>query len=213
VVVIDPGHGGHDQGGIGPAGLSEKTSALKLARALDTFLEDSYRVVFTRNDDYHLSADERISIANKFEADLFISVHHSASPSHSNDGIDIFVFSPVFKTFIQEDPWTPEGLNNHSGNPIAWNRQNLVHSQLSMRFAAHLNKQFGMSNLIGDCSTHTAPLAVLSGVDSPAVFIDLGHISHPPTESLMRDPDRLKGLASQLAKAVFAFFSEKNKVD
>ena len=84
-IVIDPGHGGHDTGTIGPNGLEEKDLVLEVGRRLGKLLETRLgaEVVYTRKDDTFIPLETRTAIANQQRADLFISVH--ANSSHDSD--------------------------------------------------------------------------------------------------------------------------------
>ena len=75
--MVDAGHGGHDTGTIGPNGLEEKDLVLDVALKLGKLLEDKLgaEVVYTRDDDTFIPLETRTAIANKEQADLFISIH------------------------------------------------------------------------------------------------------------------------------------------
>lgn len=85
-IVIDPGHGGHDTGTIGPDGLQEKDLVLEVGRKLGKLLETRLgaEVVYTRKDDTFIPLETRTAIANQQRADLFISIH--ANSSHDSAG-------------------------------------------------------------------------------------------------------------------------------
>ena len=84
-VVIDPGHGGHDPGGVSTDRKTyEKNLTLDIAKRLGQKIKEKYpdvKVVFTRTTDVYVTLNDRATIANKNNADLFISVHTNASPS------------------------------------------------------------------------------------------------------------------------------------
>ena len=91
-IVIDPGHGGHDTGTIGPTGLEEKTVVLDVALKLRKLLEQNTgcEVVMTRSGDTFVPLEERTAIANEKSADLFISIHANASQDNSARGIETY---------------------------------------------------------------------------------------------------------------------------
>ena len=91
-IVIDPGHGGHDQGTIGPGGLLEKDLVLSLALDLQKLLQEKLgaQVILTRSDDTFIALEERSAIANQFHADLFISIHANSSRSRSTSGVETY---------------------------------------------------------------------------------------------------------------------------
>jgi N-acetylmuramoyl-L-alanine amidase len=96
VVVIDPGHGGVENGATGPSGLVEKDVSLDLARRLETRLEreGGVTVVLTRDEDRLVPLDERAAIANHNRAELFVSVHLNASKRRGAVGAETYFLSP-----------------------------------------------------------------------------------------------------------------------
>lgn len=82
-VLIDPGHGAHDPGGIGPTGKREKDFNLTMALKINALLKDNahVKVTLTRSTDVFLELQERVAIANKLPADLFVSIHANAAGS------------------------------------------------------------------------------------------------------------------------------------
>ncbi|HKV39803.1 MAG TPA: N-acetylmuramoyl-L-alanine amidase, partial [Blastocatellia bacterium] len=96
-IVIDPGHGGHDTGTIGENGLMEKDLVLDVGKRLRDFIKKSFPgidVVMTRDSDRFVALEERTAIANAHHADLFISVHANAAPSHVASGVETYYLSP-----------------------------------------------------------------------------------------------------------------------
>jgi N-acetylmuramoyl-L-alanine amidase len=95
VVVIDPGHGGHDPGAIGRRGTREKDVvlpiSLRLAYLLDN--EKGFKTVLTRDRDVFLPLRERIRIAGEHKADLFVSIHADASTDRGASGSSVYILS------------------------------------------------------------------------------------------------------------------------
>ena len=91
-IVVDPGHGGHDPGAVGPSGLQEKEVVLAIGLKLRDLLRDELGldVVMTRTSDVFIPLEERTAIANKVNADLFLSVHANAAPNRSASGIETY---------------------------------------------------------------------------------------------------------------------------
>jgi N-acetylmuramoyl-L-alanine amidase len=91
-IVVDPGHGGHDPGAIGPDGIREKDIVLEIAMKLSRKIreETGIDVVMTRSTDVFIPLEERTAIANKVNADLFVSVHANASLNKSASGIETY---------------------------------------------------------------------------------------------------------------------------
>src|SRR5262249_11487741 len=91
-IVVDAGHGGHDTGTIGPSGLLEKDLVLDVALRLGRLLDQRMGadVVFTRDDDTFIPLETRTAIANRGQADLFISVHANSSQDASARGVETY---------------------------------------------------------------------------------------------------------------------------
>lgn len=92
-VVIDPGHGGHDPGNIGYGGAREKDVVLQIAKKLGSYIEEylpDVEVIYTREDDRFIELEERGRIANRAEADLFVSIHADAWTDRSVRGSSVF---------------------------------------------------------------------------------------------------------------------------
>ena len=94
-MVIDPGHGGKENGAIGPAGSAEKELALLIAKTLATRLEQTLgvRTVLTRSDDVDLGLDDRSALANQNKADLFLSIHLNSSVGRGALGAETYFLS------------------------------------------------------------------------------------------------------------------------
>src|SRR5207237_4943574 len=92
MMVIDPGHGGHDTGTIGPNGLEEKNLVLDVAKRLGKLLETRLGadVIYTRQDDTFIPLETRTAIANQEQADLFISIHANSSDDPAARGIETY---------------------------------------------------------------------------------------------------------------------------
>ena len=91
-IVLDPGHGGHDTGTIGPKGLREKDLVLDIAKRLGALIEDRLgsEVIYTRSDDTFIPLERRTEIANEAKADLFLSIHANSSPLRSAAGVETY---------------------------------------------------------------------------------------------------------------------------
>ena len=94
-IVLDPGHGGHDPGALGPVGLSEKTVTLDVALRLARRLKSrGYNVVLTRRQDVSVSLQQRVEDARDHEADLFVSIHVNSVPVDTLAFIETYYYSP-----------------------------------------------------------------------------------------------------------------------
>ena len=99
LVVIDPGHGGKDSGAVGPSGLQEKNVVLKVSLLLGDILEkNGVTVLYTRTSDTFVELSTRASMANKVNADFFISIHANSATSRDAQGIETYVYVKDGKT-------------------------------------------------------------------------------------------------------------------
>ena len=94
-VVIDPGHGGRDTGAIGPSGQYEKTIALNIARQLAKLINEKpgMRAVLTRQKDVYVPLRQRLKLARKGDADLFIAIHADGYDNPSAHGASVYALS------------------------------------------------------------------------------------------------------------------------
>src|SRR5206468_7510185 len=91
-VVIDPGHGGHDQGTQGAKGLTEKELVLDVARRVGRLIEQQMgaEVIYTRSDDTFIPLEGRTALANEKKADLFLSIHANSSAVRTAGGVETY---------------------------------------------------------------------------------------------------------------------------
>jgi N-acetylmuramoyl-L-alanine amidase len=216
VVVLDAGHGGQDEGAIGPTGLREKDLVLDVTRRLARRLVAAgIHVVLTRRDDRFLSLEQRTNVANDARADLFLSIHANASTSRMPRGIETY-FASLDSTDeharrVAERENTALGAkapSSEGADPLAAILGDLIeteHLQESSEFAKLAED--GLSSLDGDRSrgVKQAPFVVLMGVRMPATLVEIGFVTHPGEEGALRRAERKEAIANALGKAVIAF--------
>jgi N-acetylmuramoyl-L-alanine amidase len=203
-VALDPGHGGKDLGARGPTGLLEKDACLALARNLALRLESHYRVILTRSDDYQVELKQRAAIANQADADLLVSLHTGAGYLHATRGIAIYYYADAARTALIDDM-------DHlvpADDPQQWNRTQQRHQPASLALATALKKRLDRVPDSPGCSIHGAPLAVLEGADMPAVLIEIGHITHPATETRLAALQDGGWLAGPIVDGIQDFLAE-----
>lgn len=118
-VVIDPGHGGIDRGGIPGQAVPEKVMALDTARRLEVLLDEAgFRTIMTRRDDTFVSLPARVAIANAQRDAIFISIHYNAAPRGQAEGFETYYFSrrsaklavACYSKIVQAWPGTRRGV-------------------------------------------------------------------------------------------------------
>lgn len=216
VVVLDAGHGGQDEGAIGPTGLREKDLVLDVTRRVARRLvKQGLRVILTRRDDRFLSLEQRTAVANDAHADLFLSIHANASTSRSPRGVETYFAS--LESSDEESQRLAERENTalgarspsaDSADPLAAILGDLIeteHLQESSEFAKLA--EGGLSEAAGDRSrgVKQAPFVVLMGVRMPATLVEIGFLTHPDEEGLLRQGRQKDDIAEALAAAVVDF--------
>lgn len=199
-IVIDPGHGGHDQGAQGPDGSLEKEIALRLAQILAKELKPDYPVELTRNGDYQVALTRRASVANHHKADLFISIHTGGGSRYQMDAWSIFYYGAS---------GSPEktGPNKNKGDqagdlPLHWDQVCLFHQKESRILAEYMKAQLAESPESREVTVSAAALRVLHGLDMPAIVIETGYLTNPKTEKRLNDPEFLTDIAKRIKTGV-----------
>jgi N-acetylmuramoyl-L-alanine amidase len=225
-VVLDPGHGGHDSGAVGPTGLTEKEVALDVARRAAALLSTELNVetLLTRDDDVFIPLEERTARANSFHADLFISIHCNASENGDARGIEVFVLEEgrdarradariaalenglLSKKGIKS---LDSGLDAEMAN-IAGRLRSGEISASSRRLGLLLGKaaMASLSERYPDTTDHglkSAGFYVLMGAEMPATLFETSFISNPVDEGRLAKADYRQNLADAVANAVRAY--------
>ncbi|MCL2017939.1 MAG: N-acetylmuramoyl-L-alanine amidase [Alphaproteobacteria bacterium] len=215
IIVVDAGHGGRDPGAIGRSGTREKDVVLAVARKLRTRLESSgFTVHLTRDRDVFLNLDTRAGIAEKRNADLFLSLHANANPSRNMRGFSIYTLSK--KASDEEaqkladaenaaDKIDVDGFAGFEKNvkKILSDLQQSSLAALSVEFAIGAQKSFKSSGIAEQPrgSVRSAPFAVLRCA-VPSALIELGHLSHREEEKLLASGAHQDKLVTAIVRAV-----------
>jgi N-acetylmuramoyl-L-alanine amidase len=195
-IVIDPGHGGHDLGSIGPGGLTEKDLVLSVALNLKTMLEENLgaEVFLTRTDDSFVPLEERTAIANRCKADLFISIHANSSRIRSTSGVETY-YLDFAKTNAEREIAARENaasVNNvHELEDLIKKIAQADKSMESRELATIIQKRLfaGVKKMFSsaqDRGVRRAPFIVLIGANMPSVLSEIAFISNPRDERLLR---------------------------
>jgi N-acetylmuramoyl-L-alanine amidase len=220
-VVIDPGHGGAQEGAVGAGGLVEKNVALQIAKRLKAQLEHKgAQVLLTRERDMDLPLRARVDAANRFEPDLFISVHANSMPTtalrQKTHGVETFFLSAsasgrqAQETANREnDEPTPEGGSTEgSSDTLSFILADLRRAEAhagSSQLAYAVHQRLVEASASSDRGIHQAPLFVLMGVEAPAILVEVGYISHPIEGKRLKDGRHQEKLAKAVAEGIRAF--------
>ncbi|MGC8760320.1 MAG: N-acetylmuramoyl-L-alanine amidase [Bryobacteraceae bacterium] len=211
-VVLDPGHGGHDQGTEGPTGLLEKELVLDVALRLGALLEDRMgaEVVYTRRADEFIPLEERTAIANESRADLFLSIHANSSPVRRVSGAEVFYLN--FTT--SREALELAARENAGHNRSIFELRELIQKialkdklDESREFAGYMQQELSkewrrLNPVARDRGVKTAPFVVLIGASMPSVLAEIGFLSNPKDELLMKKPDYRQKLAEALYRGI-----------
>ena len=203
-IVIDPGHGGHDPGAVGLKGLYEKDVVLDVALKLKEILLSNplNEVILTRETDVFLSLEKRTAIANKKNADLFLSIHANASPRRTAKGVETYLLN-----WADDEEAMRVAARE---NAISLNKMKAINRQMQMdvldiikrdlmrqnkrdesiKLAHYIQKSIvstlnnNRENTL-DLGIKQALFYVLFGARMPSVLVEVSFISNPEEERLL----------------------------
>ncbi len=219
-VVIDPGHGGIDPGAVGPKGTREKDLVLEYARAIRTELQTlgDYQVVLTRDDDVFLPLRDRVTIARRAQADLFLSLHANTNDDNRVAGFSAYTLSErgsdkeaVALAAAENKSDVIGGVDlDQFDNDVATILIDFAQTktnELSISFAREelLQTVADRAQLLPR-PLRSAGFAVLKAPDVPSVLIELGHITNPKEASLLNQEGHRHNLSAAIADAVDRHF-------
>ena len=211
-VVIDPGHGGQDQGTSGPKGLLEKDLVLDVAKRVGKLIEERMgaEVIYTRNDDTFIPLEGRTALANEKKADLFLSIHANSSPATHVAGIETYYLNFT----DSKDALDVAARENAVSEKSVFELRDLIQkitlhdkAEESREFAGRIQSSlFALSarNFPGEKNrgVRKAPFVVLIGASMPPVLAEIGFLSNVKEEALLKKPDYRDKLAEALYRGL-----------
>lgn len=221
LVVIDPGHGGHDPG-AGTDALKEKQLTLTLAKALKAQLlaGGGIRVAMTRDDDRYLLLDERSGIARRLNADLFISIHADSAGNPEANGATVYTLSDRGTDEIANRLAARENrADTVNGIKLAGTSDTVsaILVDLSQRETqarsdevARLILREGTGRLpFRERSIQQAAFVVLKSPDIPSVLFEAGYLSNAEDAGRLASPASHRAFAESTAQALRVFFARQ----
>jgi len=221
-VVIDAGHGGIDPGAIGRSGVYEKKLTLQVAKKLYTLLKKdrSYTPILTRDKDIFLSLRERVDVARKAGADLFISIHADSIHKPNFRGATVYTLSEtasddeaaaiakaenrvdlIAGVDIEAQDDTVQGILVDLAQRETMN--------FSVKFAEMLIPEISKSGLKTSGRSHRfAGFRVLKAPDVPSVLVELGYLSNRQDEKILKSSKGQARLAKSIAAAIDEYFKD-----
>ena len=209
-VVLDPGHGGHDNGVQGPAETLEKSVVLGLAQLIEGRLKKDYKAILTRSDDYWIDIPGRTAVANHLKADLFISIHTGGSFLHQAKGITIFYYKELSGHALETgaDSSKPGGVGN---SQAFWDNIQAKHIASSKALAQKMQNNISSQLKFSKSKIQDADLMVLKGADMPAILIEVGYLTNPGDEKNLQSPEVLSNFARVICNGIADYFQNSKR--
>jgi N-acetylmuramoyl-L-alanine amidase len=222
-IVIDPGHGGHDTGTIGPTGLMEKDLCLDVALRLGKIIQQKLPgadIVYTRSDDTFIPLEERTRIANEAKADLFVSIHANSSPNHGARGVETYYLnlkgSPeAMEVAARENAASDQGVHDLEDLVKKITRTEKIDE--SKEFAEDVQDSLSKriertASPVKNRGVRKAPFVVLIGADMPSILTEISFLSNPSDEQLLKKPEHRQRVAEGIYAGVAAYLQSLNSV-
>ena len=231
-IVIDPGHGGKDSGTMGTKRFKiyEKHVALAVSLKLGKYISDAFpevEVIYTRDSDFFLELNERTEIANKANADLFISIHCDGFTNPKPSGASVFVMgmsklkanmdvamrenSAIYlednykKKYDGFDPKSPESY-------IVFSLMQNTYLNQSLKIAEQVETQFSTRANRKSRGVKQAPFYVISRTNMPSILIECGFLTNPKEEEFLHSEIGQDYIASAIFRA-FRSYKESVEID
>jgi N-acetylmuramoyl-L-alanine amidase len=211
-IVIDAGHGGHDSGTLGVDGIEEKDVVLDVALRLGKLLHDRLgaEIIYTRSDDTFVPLETRTAIANKAQADLFLSIHANSSPDESARGVETYYLNftsdpTALDVAARENAVSDQSIHQLSDlvkkialkDKIAESREFAGDVEGSL----YAGLQKGNAGL-KDRGVKKAPFVVLIGANMPSILAEISFVTNPKDAEQLRDPEYRERVAESLYKGI-----------
>ena len=239
-IVIDPGHGGKDPGTLGTKRYSkyEKDIALSVSLKLGNYISNSFpdiKVIYTRKEDVFLELNERTRIANKSNADIFISVHCDGFTNSKAYGASVFVMGmSKLKANLDvamrenaamylEDNYKQkyDGFDPKSAESyIVFSLMQNTYLDQSLQLAEYVEEQFAYKANRKSRGVKQAPFYVISRTNMPSILVECGFLTNPKEEDYLQTDQGQNQIAMSIFEAVKNYklslessFSSNNIID
>lgn len=211
-IVIDAGHGGHDSGTLGVGGLEEKDVVLDVALRLGKLLHERLgaEIIYTRSDDTFIPLETRTAIANKAQADLFLSIHANSSQDPSARGVETYYLNFT----SQPDALQVAARENAVSDRSIYQLSDLV-KKIALKEKIDESREFASDveeNLysglergntgLKNRGVKKAPFVVLIGANMPSILAEISFVTNPKDAEQLRQPEYRQRVAESLYKGV-----------
>ncbi len=222
VVVIDPGHGGHDPGAMGMRHTYEKQIVLAIALKLKQLIDQQpgMRAVLTRTGDYYVGLRDRMHLARKYNGDIFVAIHADAFGNRASHGASVFALSQRGAT-SEAARWLAEkenyselgGVNlselddqNGAVRSVLIDLSQTATISASLQMGGQVLRHLNQITALHSHKVEQARFMVLKSPDIPSVLIETGFISNPGEEAKLTNPAYQMRLCQAIMGGIKAYF-------
>jgi N-acetylmuramoyl-L-alanine amidase len=211
-IVIDAGHGGHDSGTLGADGIQEKDVVLDVALRLGKLLHDRLgaEIIYTRSDDTFIPLETRTAIANKAQADLFLSIHANSSQDSSARGVETYYLNftsdpTALDVAARENAVSDQSIHQLSDlvKKIALKDKIEESREFASDVEGSLYSGLQKGNAgLKDRGVKKAPFVVLIGANMPSILAEISFVTNPKDAAQLQEPEYRQRVAESLYKGV-----------
>ncbi|HOL35168.1 MAG TPA: N-acetylmuramoyl-L-alanine amidase [bacterium] len=225
IILIDPGHGGKDNGAVGNYGLKEKDVNLDISLRLKNFLLSQFKknpnivIKMTREDDRFLSLDERVEMAKREKVDIFFCIHTNSSRFNrwNADGFETYYPSRKSEISFTAKQETEEPIDTESDTGVVFqivsdlNTTSVIEE--SKILAEMVQEKLAERLICPDRGAKPASFYVLKYTPMTSVLVEVGFICNPNIEANLRDPEVRQAISETLGKAIVQYLKAKQTIE
>jgi N-acetylmuramoyl-L-alanine amidase len=211
-IVIDAGHGGHDSGTIGVDGLEEKDVVLDVALRLGKVLHDRLgaEIIYTRSDDTFIPLETRTAIANKAQADLFLSIHANSSSEPAARGVETYYLNftsqpDALEVAARENAVSDQSISQLSDLVKKIALKDKIDESREFAFDVESSLYSGLQRGnagLKNRGVKKAPFVVLIGANMPSILAEISFVTNPRDAKQLQQPEYRQRVAESLYKGV-----------
>jgi len=215
-IVIDPGHGGSEDGATGRGGLKEKDLTLKIAKRLGDLLSNRLgaEVIYTRTSDLTVALDARAAVANQAGADLFISIHANSSDDPAARGVETYYVANGLSPTAVSAAGRESPAKGSDPKPVAEEHKVSESHKLAVDVQQSLYHAFGGEKGVLNRGVKQAPFVVLLDADMPSILAEVAFVTSPADEHKLSTAEGQEAVADALCRGITRYLStaKRNKV-
>ena len=216
-IVIDAGHGGHDSGTIGAGGIEEKDVVLDVALRLGKLLHERLgaEIIYTRSDDTFIPLETRTAVANKAQADLFLSIHANSSADATARGVETYYLNFTSDPLALDVAARENAVSGQSIHQLSDLVKKITLKDKiaeSHEFAADVESSLYAGLTKGnaglkDRGVKKAPFVVLIGANMPSILAEISFVTNSQDADQLRQPEYRERVAESLYNGVARYES------